>query len=266
MSNGLKIWGILNVTPDSFSDGGDYFNRDSAINAALKLMNDGADVLDIGAESTRPGATLISAQQEWDRLKDILPTIKQEAKKRNVLISLDSSKGQVVQNALEYIDIINDVSALSDHILAHIVKESKLPFVLMHHLTIPASREVVVDSDLDILECILSWMEQKLAAFQEFGIQKEQFILDPGIGFGKTPSQSIEILKQIGRLKRFNLPLLIAHSRKGYLHKAFKANTIYDLDAFTALISLKLLKSEAQNIRVHNVLLHRQFIDIARLI
>jgi dihydropteroate synthase len=264
MNNSHKIWGILNVTPDSFSDGGNNFNDDAAIDAAIKLMLDGADVLDIGAESTRPDATLISANQEWSRIKNILPIIKQEAKKHNVLISLDSSKGTIIEKALDYIDIINDVSALSDPATIAIVKESKLPCVLMHHLTIPANREIVMSDqldELDVLEQISAWFNQKLEIFQELGIPKNQFILDPGIGFGKAYNQSMTILKQISKLRQFNLPIVVGHSRKRYL-QMFNASNLQNLDIYTALISLHLLKSKIEHIRVHNVLMHKQFINI----
>ena len=266
MNNVCKVWGILNVTPDSFSDGGNNFHHDAALAAALKLMNDGADVLDIGAQSTRPGAALISAEEEWDRIKDILPIIATEAKTRNVLISLDSSKGVVIQRALEYIDIINDVSALADPLLVAIVRESKLPCVLMHHLTIPADREIVLSYHLDILEPILRWFERKLTLLEDLGIRKDRLILDPGIGFGKTSLQSMEILGRLSRLKQFGLPLLIAHSRKRFLLEAFKAVTTDELDAATAMVSWQLLESNIQHLRVHDAWMHRKFVDLYKTV
>jgi dihydropteroate synthase len=256
-----KLWGILNITPDSFSDGKNYFTPEKAINHAMELIDCGAEVIDIGSESTRPGATKITWQEEWHRLQNALPVIKQEAKKKNILISLDSYKSQTIEKALEYIDIINDVSALSDPKTLSIVKESKIPTVLMHHLSIPTDISITLNDEQDPTEQVISWFKQKLEYLSDQGLQTDQFILDPGIGFGKKPKQSLNILSNIAKLHEFNLPIIVGHSRKGYL-KLFNHNTQHELDINTALISLHLSQAKIQHVRVHNVLLHKQFFNI----
>jgi len=246
-----KIWGILNITPDSFSDGGKYFSLEAALKHAQDLINWGADVIDIGAESTRPGARVLELEEEWNRLKSILPLIKEI--KKDVLISLDTTKGDIIKRAINYIDIINDVSGFSDPIMLDIVKTSNLPAVLMHNLGVPADPSKTVPERLNIMDEIFRWFEKKLETLNTSNI-----ILDPGIGFGKKPLQSLEILKNISELHKFNLPLLVGHSRKSYM----RLLEIDDKDAATALISVHLAQNQVQHIRVHNVALNKQFLDI----
>jgi len=246
-----KIWGILNITPDSFSDGGKYFSLDTALKHAQDLIDSGADVIDIGAESTRPGAKVLELEEEWSRLKDVLPLIKEI--KKNVLISLDTTKGDIIKRALNYIDIINDVSGFNDPIMLDVVKNSQLPAVLMHNLGVPADPSKTIHEGLDVIDEISTWFEKKLET-----LPSSHLILDPGIGFGKTASQSLEIIKNIAELHKFNLPLLVGHSRKSYM----KLLNIDDKDTATAVISLHLAQKQVQHIRVHNVALNKQFLDI----
>lgn len=246
-----KIWGILNITPDSFSDGGKYFSIESALKHAQGLIDLGADVIDIGAESTRPRAKAVSFEEEWSRLKDILPLIKEI--KKDALISLDTTKGEIVKKAINYIDIINDVSGFSDPVMLDIVKDSGLPTVLMHNLGVPADPSKTLPEELNIMEEISKWFAEKLEK-----LQTANLILDPGIGFGKTASQSLEILKNISDLHKFNLPILVGHSRKSYL----KLLDIDDKDTATAIISVHLAQKQVQHIRVHNVALNREFLEV----
>jgi dihydropteroate synthase len=256
-----KIWGILNITPDSFSDGNKYFTEDSAINQAISLLNDGAEVIDIGAESTRPGAINIPWQTEWSRLKNILPIIKQEAQKKGALVSLDSHKANTIEKALPYIDIINDVSGLNDHKILSIVKESKLPTILMHHLSIPADVSITLSDDVDPIDVIIGWFKQKVDFLSDFGISENQIILDPGIGFGTKPKQSLYILSNIAKMHCLNLPILVGHSRKGFL-RLFNHGSQQELDINTSVFSLYLSTQQVQHIRVHNVLMHRQILNV----
>lgn len=247
----LKIWGILNITPDSFSDGGKYFSIESSLKHAQGLIDLGADVIDIGAESTRPGAKVLSFEEEWGRLKDILPLIKEI--KKNVLVSLDTTKGEIVKKAINYIDIINDVSGFGDPAMLDIVRNSGLPAVLMHNLGVPADPSKTVSEELNIMEEIPKWFAKKLET-----LQITNLILDPGIGFGKTAAQSLEIIKNISALHKFNLPILVGHSRKSYM----KLLDIDDKDTATAIVSVHLAQKKVQHIRVHNVALNKQFLEI----
>ncbi|AVP88071.1 dihydropteroate synthase [Candidatus Phycorickettsia trachydisci] len=246
-----KIWGIINITPDSFSDGGKYFSLENALRHAQDLIDSGADVIDIGGESTRPGANVLGFEEEWSRIKDILPLIKEI--KKDVIISLDTTKGEIIKRAINYIDIINDVSGFSDPIMLDIVKNSGLPAVLIHNLGVPADPSKTIPEGLNVIEEVSMWFEKKLES-----LSSSNLILDPGIGFGKTASQSLEILKNIAELHKFNLPLLVGHSRKSYM----KLLGIDDKDAATGVISLYVAQKQVQHIRVHNVALNKQFLDI----
>lgn len=246
-----KIWGILNITPDSFSDGGKYFSIETALKRAQDLINLGADVIDIGAESTRPGAQVLSFEEEWGRLKDILPLIKEI--KKDILISLDTTKGDIVKKAINYIDIVNDVRGFSDPKMLDIVKNSGLLAVLMHNLGVPADPSKTVSEELNIMEEISKWFGEKLET-----LRATNLILDPGIGFGKTATQSLEILKNISALHKFNLQLLVGHSRKSYM----KLLDMDDKDTATAIVSVHLAQKKVQHIRVHNVALNKEFLEI----
>lgn len=246
-----KIWGILNITPDSFSDGGKHFAIDTAIKFSQDLINLGVDVIDIGAESTRPGAKVLSFEEEWARLKDILPQIKEI--KKNVLISLDTTKGEIIKKAINYIDIINDVSGFKDPKMLDIVNNSGLPAVLMHNLGVPADPSKIVSEELDIIEEIYRWFAKKIET-----VQSTKLILDPGIGFGKNAIQSLDIIKNISVLHKLNLPLLVGHSRKSYI----KLLDVNDRDTATAIISTYLAQKQVQHLRVHNVGLNKQFLAI----
>jgi len=258
-----KLWGILNITPDSFSDGGRFFETDRAIERAAKLIKDGAVVIDIGAESTRPGAEPISWQEEWDRLKDLLPVVRQHIKSKNVRIGLDSYKHEVIKRALPYIDIINDVSGLRDKKMLNLVKESKLPTVLMHNLSVPADANITIPENVDVMNHLTSWFKKKIMLLEDFGIESKQLILDPGIGFGKQPSQSLCILNRIGQLKEFGLPLLVGHSRKGFL-KLLHVGSMAEMDFNTGIVSAYLTDKKVEHIRVHNVLLNKKLMALRK--
>ena len=241
-----KLIAILNITPDSFFDGGKYNAPDLALQQAQKLIDDGADIIDIGAESTRPGAIPITTEEEWKRLEQILPLIIKLAKNHNVKISLDSRNYQTIYKALECggIDIINDVSGFSHPKMIELAAQSGKKIIVMHNLGIPADKNKIIPTDLDVIEVIIEWMAERLNLLLQSGVKQQQIIFDPGIGFGKNAAQSMAIIKNIERLKIFNLPLLIGHSRKSFLD--YNENK-------TAEISSYLAKKHIEYLRVHNI-------------
>ncbi len=253
-----ELMGILNCTPDSFSDGGLYTTVDAALTQAIHLFNEGAHSIDVGAESTRPNAQSISPKQEWLRLEAILQSLMRHWKEKSFRpkISIDTRHAFVAKKALDLgVDWINDVSGLEDPAMRAIVRESGVRCVFMHHLGIPADPKRLITADKNVSDEVLCWIKQRLNELIRAGIRREQLILDPGIGFGKTAEQSFTLLNQIERFKQLNLPILIGHSRKSFLNKVTDGS-VHDRDFETALISYHLACKEVDFLRVHNVALN----------
>jgi dihydropteroate synthase len=209
------IMGILNVTPDSFSDGGQFLDSSKAIAQGLKLVDQGADILDVGGESTRPGAAVVSVEEELSR---VVPVVKELAGKTQVPISVDTSKAAVARVCLAAgASIINDVTALQgDSAMAGVVQESGAGIVLMHMQGTPQTMQVRPHYD-NVLEEITAFFEERLHACCLAGIGIERISLDPGIGFGKKGEHNREILANMRRFLGFGRPLTVGVSRKGFL-------------------------------------------------
>ena len=205
------VMGILNVTPDSFSDGGRFLDSDRAIAHAAEMAGQGADILDIGAESTRPygGAKPVSADEELARLKPVLPAVAA----LGLPVSIDTIKAKVAEWALDHgASIVNDVWGLQhDPDMATLVAKRGVPVIAMHN------RETV-DETIDIVADVIAFFGRTLEVAQRAGIPRETIVLDPGIGFGKTPEQSITCLARLAEFKRFGLPLLVGASRKRFIN------------------------------------------------
>ncbi|MCK5258097.1 MAG: dihydropteroate synthase, partial [Thermoplasmatales archaeon] len=209
----------LNVTPDSFSDGGEHFSVDDAVKHAFSMEKNGADIIDIGGESTRPGATSISVKEEMDR---IIPVIEQIIGEISVPISIDTYKSEIAKNALDLgVDMINDISALQvDKNLAGIVAEYEVPICLMHMKGNPKSMQINPVYD-DVVKEIYDFLKER-AEFALFcNIKKENIIVDPGIGFGKRTGGEIEdnceILRRLYELKDLGFPIMVGASRKKFI-------------------------------------------------
>jgi dihydropteroate synthase len=203
------VMGILNVTPDSFSDGGQFISPDAAQAQALRMVADGADIIDIGAESTRPyGAQPITAEQEWQRLSPVLAGIVA----LGTAVSIDSMKAAVVARALGAgVSIANDVWGLQrDPEMARVIADYDAPVIVMHN------REAI-DATIDIVEDIKSFFDRSLAIAARAGVAARNLVLDPGIGFGKTPEQSMAALARLTELHGFGLPILVGASRKKFI-------------------------------------------------
>jgi dihydropteroate synthase len=247
-----KIVGILNITPDSFSDGGKFNSLDSALNHLKKMLDCGADMIDIGAQSTRPNATQISADEEWKRLQDILPAIISEVKKYpKVQTSIDSYHFEIIKKSHEAgIDIINDVSGLIDENIIQFIAEKNITTILMHNLAIHANPDLIINQHLDINDEIINWAQQKISYLTKKGVRKSQLIFDPGIGFAKDANQSIRILKNIDAYRILGLPLYIGHSKKSFLDaldiEGSRAEKTLEVSKF-------LIEKNIDFLRVHDV-------------
>ncbi len=215
---GIKtaIMGVLNITPDSFSDGGLYYEPSNAVKRAVQMAEEGADIIDIGAESTRPGSERICVEEELRRLLPVLREIRKELPK--VWISIDTYKAQVAKVCLEEgADMINDISGGTfDQDMFKVVSQYGCPYVLNHIRGRPETWKENPPIYEDVVEEIVYWFEERIKILEEAGY-KGQLILDPGIGFGKLPEHNVEILKRFDELKIFGLPLLVGASRKSFI-------------------------------------------------
>jgi dihydropteroate synthase len=212
--NQPQVMGILNVTPDSFSDGGRYSHTDSAVNNALAMLENGAAIIDIGGESTRPGAPDVALEEE---LKRVIPVIKAIRKHSNCFISIDTSKAEVMRQAVQAgADIINDVRALREPGALNVAADLKVPVCLMHMQGQPRTMQLEPQYE-NIIDDIKQFFLERITACEKAGISKEQIILDPGFGFGKTLSHNYEILKYIDEFKVLGCEVLAGLSRKSMI-------------------------------------------------
>jgi dihydropteroate synthase len=212
------VMGVLNITPDSFSDGGAFLDSGDAIAHALQIEKDGADILDIGGESTRPGATPIHVEEE---LRRILPVIQGLRGKLRIPISVDTRRAEVAEAALGAgAEILNDVSALrTDPRLGEVARRARAPLILMHMRGTPQTMQRGPFAR-DVIRDVTSGLREALARAKRAGLSKAQLLLDPGIGFGKKHEQNFEILAQLSELAHLGCPIVIGTSRKAFLGKA----------------------------------------------
>ena len=214
------IMGVVNVTPDSFSDGGKFYNTDGAIAQGEKLAAEGADIIDIGGESTRPFSDPVSVEEE---IRRVVPVIDKLARRVSVPISIDTTKADVARRALEAgAAIINDVTALRfDPGLAALAVEFDTPLILMHMLGEPKSMQVA-PSYANLIEDIRSFLADAVERAENLGVPRSKIIVDPGIGFGKTVTHNLLLLKHVQAFTSFDLPILIGASRKAFIRKILK--------------------------------------------
>ncbi len=214
------VMGILNVTPDSFYDGGRYDDLESALNRARKMIEDGADIIDVGGESTRPGSSHVSASEE---LRRIIPVIKELSRETNKPISVDTYKAEVADKAIEAgAQIVNDISGLqADNEMVRVVAANNTPVIIMHIKGQPHDfpKDPIYD---DLISEIILFFKKKIDFAVKSGIADNNIIIDPGIGFGKTPLHNLEILKRLSELKCLNHPVMIGTSRKSFISSVLK--------------------------------------------
>lgn len=250
-----QLVGILNITPDSFSDGGHFLDVEQALQQAFHLIESGAEIIDIGAESTAPRANAVTPETEWARLHPILSAI-QEARPQFMIapkISIDTRHADVAAKALNLgVDWINDVSGLDDPAMREIVSQSSVDCVVMHHLNIPERRDQVLPRELDPVKLVYEWGEKRLNELEKQGINREHIIFDPGIGFGKMAEQSLVLLRNLQAFEKLNVRMLIGHSRKTFL-SLFSGLSFAERDIETMAMALCLAHDPINYLRVHNV-------------
>ncbi|MDX1975437.1 MAG: dihydropteroate synthase [Rickettsiales bacterium] len=249
-----KLMAIINITPDSFSDGGANFAPDKALAAIKQALIDGAKIIDIGAESTRPGAACVSAEEEWGRLEPVLKKL-DSYRRPEIAFSIDTRHATTAKKALGHgIDWINDVSGFSSDDMVQVAAESDCKLVVMHSLSVPADRTQHLPEDGDVIEALTHFADERFATLARAGINADRLIFDPGIGFGKTAAQSLQILDQIQRLHSLDVPILVGHSRKSCLKE------LGDPDEATLRVSKQLVACGVDYIRVHDVKAHAAFL------
>lgn len=244
------IMGIVNVTPDSFSDGGQFFNTTAALNHAMQLLDEGATILDIGGESTRPGAPDVSLEDELQRVIPLINAIREQS---DCVISIDTSKAEVMRQAIEAgADIVNDVRALQEPGAIEVVAQyPDVVVCLMHMQGQPRSMQNAPHYD-DLASEINDFFNQRIAACEAAGIKKSQLILDPGFGFGKTLKHNYQILAQFNDYAQLGLPLLAGLSRKSMIGNLLNRDT-KDRLAGSLAGALIAVQNGAHIIRVHDV-------------
>jgi dihydropteroate synthase len=241
--------GIVNVTPDSFSDGGKYESTEKAVEHALKLVEEGADILDIGGESTRPGATPVSLADELDR---VVPVIEQLSKLTQVPLSIDTYKPQVMQAALDAgADLINDVRALQEPGALEIAARSTAGVCLMHMQGLPATMQLDPQYD-DVVAEVRAFLAERMAAAEAAGISRSRILLDPGFGFGKRTEHNIALLQGLPEILSLGRPLLVGLSRKSVLGQITGGDVYVRLHASLAASVISVMKG-ARIVRVHDV-------------
>ncbi len=259
------VMGILNVTPDSFSDRGLYFAPEAAADRAWQIAEEGADILDIGGESTRPGSLGISAEEELRRVLPVLEALA-KGKKYPIPISVDTSKAEVAKAALERgASIINDITSLrKDPAVGFEAAGSQAVLILMHMRGEPANMQSI-DPSPDILNDIEIWAQEAVARAQSSGVSSNKIVLDPGIGFGKTADQNIEIIRNLNRLADAGFPILVGTSRKSFIGSLLKKPADQLVLGTCATVVASILFG-AHMVRVHDVAAIREVADVTDVI
>ena len=252
--------GILNVTPDSFSDGGQFFDIDAAIEHGLKMAADGAAIIDVGGESTRPGSEQVSTAEQ---IKRVVPVIKAISEKTDVPISIDTYNVDVAKAALDAgAGIINDITALSDERMGRLAAEREVPVVLMHIQGTPATMQAEPKYD-DVVREVLEFLIGRAKRAKRFGIPKERIFIDPGIGFGKTLEHNLLLLKNINKFVDSGCRVLVGTSRKAFIGKITGRNTPSERIFGTAGTVALCAAAGVSIVRVHDV---AEMVDVVNIV
>ncbi len=243
------LMGILNVTPDSFYDGGNYTDVEEAVSHALEMVDDGADIIDVGGESTRPGAKATDEKEEIER---VIPVIKGIRKKSNIPISIDTCKSAVAEKAVQVgANMINDVALKLDKKMINIVKKYNVPIIIMHMKGEPRTMNVNPVYN-HLIPDILEQMEEYIEILEKNGVDEEKIIIDPGIGFGKKTEDNLVILHRLNAFKVFGKPILVGASRKSFIGKILNNDVEERLRGTLAAITVSRMNG-AHILRVHDV-------------
>jgi dihydropteroate synthase len=253
--------GIVNVTPDSFSDGGQYGDTSSAVDHGLRLAAEGADLLDVGGESTRPGSQPVSLDEE---LRRVVPVIEQLARRVDVPVSVDTSKAEVARVALAAgAAIVNDVTAMTgDPVMPVVVRDTGAGIILMHMLGTPATMQQSPEYPEGVLTALDCFFQSRLQDLPRLGIAPESAAIDPGIGFGKRSAHNWEVLANLGRLGHFRRPVCLGVSRKGLFGKLLDRPVDQRLAASLAVACAEMAHRSANILRVHDVAATRDAVRV----
>ena len=245
------IMGVLNVTPDSFSDGGEHFSTDKAVAHALRMVGEGAHIIDVGGESTRPGAEPISTDEEANR---VLPVIENLRGRTDVLISIDTAKAVVANAALDAgASIVNDVTGgRGDVEMMSLIGRRRAAFIIMHMQGTPPTMQIAPHY-IDVVSEVADFFRQQYTRALEYGIDAMAIAFDPGIGFGKTLEHNLELLGNLARLRVHDRPMVVGVSRKAFLGKLIGSSDMADRLAPTVAVTALLRSSGAEIFRVHDV-------------
>ncbi len=259
-SKGCLLMGILNVTPDSFSDGGQFFDTERAVEKGLKMAADGAAIIDVGAESTRPGAKPVSADKQ---IKRAIPVIEALVKKVNVPISIDTYNFEVAKAAIGVgASMINDITALSDERIGRLAADNNMPVVLMHMQGTPQTMQKNPQYN-DVVEEVLQFLLNRAEKANEFGIPKERIFIDPGIGFGKTLEHNLLLLKNIDKFVQSGYRILAGPSRKKFVGQITGKESPKDRIFGTAAAVTLCAAAGVSILRVHDV---AEMVDVTKVI
>ena len=255
---------IVNITPDSFSDGGKYYTLESAYNHSLKLIDDGADIIDVGGESSRPGALPITLKEELDRTIPLITKIHNNFP--NTIISIDTTKSEVAEEAiLSGANIINDISGLTnDNRMVRVVSKYNTPVVIMHMKGNPKNMQNHPVYN-DLIGEIKLFFENQIELATKKGIQKDQIILDPGIGFGKSYENNFQLINQLNKFCKLGFPILIGPSRKSFIGEALNEGIENRLEGTAAAVTAGIIRG-ARIVRVHDVKQIKRVVKITDLI
>ncbi len=244
-----NIMGILNLTPDSFSDGGKYNKKDQGIKHALQMFKDGANIIDVGGESTRPGSKAINEKIEWDRINKTLKSIC-----KKITVSLDTRKSEIMKKGIKSgIKIINDVSGLTyDNKTKDLLKKYKIPFVIQHSQGTPENMQVKPRYKNELLD-IYDFFEKKLKFLRSIGIKHNNIIIDPGIGFGKNLKHNMNLISNISIFHTLGFPILVGNSRKRFIKEISGKNDTKNRIGGTVASSVYLMMQGIQILRIHDV-------------
>jgi len=244
-----QVMGILNVTPDSFSDGGQFLAQDSALAQAKQMMTDGAGIIDVGGESTRPGAAVVSVEEEISRVVPVIEAIHSEI---DIPISIDTSKPDVMQAAVNAgASLINDVRALQVEGALQVAASLDVPICLMHTQGTPQTMQDNPKYN-DVVTEVVDFLLHRVSVCEQVGISRNKLILDPGFGFGKRATHNLQLMKHLGKLIEQNLPVLVGVSRKSMIGKLLNVSVEERLAASLSLAALSVWQG-AKIIRSHDV-------------
>lgn len=263
------LMGVVNATPDSFSDGGDFIDPDAAVQHGLKLVKGGADILDIGGESTRPNAEIVSPVEEQKRVLPVIKALKKAMQKTgvNALISLDTRNAETMQKGIEAgADIINDISSLMhDPHSLNIVSDAQIPVMLMHMKGTPQTMQNNPQYD-DVVSEVFAFLQERIRVCNDAGIKKENIIADVGIGFGKTLEDNLALMRNLNHFHDLGVPLLLGVSRKSFIEKICPNSPVYQRLAGSLAAALQGVEQGVQLFRVHDVKETKQAFDVWRAI